>query len=440
MIGGYTKSSRLALLAAMGLIGGVASAQAADLGGNCCADLEERVAELEATTARKGNRKVSLEVSGFVHQGIMWFDGAAGNDSTSTKVKESNTYVGINRPEANSRFRFVGKASINAKMNAGYLMEFQVNAGSNSDSFAAATDDTTNGLSVRHSAWWIEHKDMGKVWVGQTSQATDGITEIQLSNTGHFANQNTAAGAGLLAVSNAVGGTNRSLFNFMGGISTDNAQIGEGNRRNVVKYESPALAGFILSAAAGEDDMWDVALRYAGEFSGIKVAFGIGYESTTEGPSASTERNCITSGIDSRCQQLGLSGSVMHVPTGLFVNGFYGWRKDDNVTVANQDDTSTRWGVMAGIEQNWLGIGKTTVYGEYVNWDIGANNTFNSTGLAGAEMTMWGLGLNQSIDAAAMDLYVQYRSYQDISTFTNAGVSTGFSDVQMIMAGGIIKF
>ena len=33
-------------------------AKAADLGGDCCADLEERVAELEATTARKGNKKV----------------------------------------------------------------------------------------------------------------------------------------------------------------------------------------------------------------------------------------------------------------------------------------------------------------------------------------------------------------------------------------------
>jgi hypothetical protein len=43
-------------------------AKAADLGGNCCADLEERVAELEATTARKGNRKVSLTLSGYVSQ------------------------------------------------------------------------------------------------------------------------------------------------------------------------------------------------------------------------------------------------------------------------------------------------------------------------------------------------------------------------------------
>ena len=47
------------------------SVLAADLGGDCCADLEERVAVLEATTARKGNRKVSLNISGWVNQGSL---------------------------------------------------------------------------------------------------------------------------------------------------------------------------------------------------------------------------------------------------------------------------------------------------------------------------------------------------------------------------------
>ena len=63
----FNSASRTALIAAAGLLlGGVAmpSAKAADLGGNCCADLEERVAELEATTARKGNRKMSLTITG----------------------------------------------------------------------------------------------------------------------------------------------------------------------------------------------------------------------------------------------------------------------------------------------------------------------------------------------------------------------------------------
>lgn len=52
---------QLALLAALGLFAG-SPASAADLGGDCCADLEERIAELEATTVRKGNRKVKLEI------------------------------------------------------------------------------------------------------------------------------------------------------------------------------------------------------------------------------------------------------------------------------------------------------------------------------------------------------------------------------------------
>ncbi|RTL61093.1 MAG: porin, partial [Hyphomicrobiales bacterium] len=43
-------TSRLAMASAVGILLSLGSAKAADLGGNCCADLEERVAELEATT------------------------------------------------------------------------------------------------------------------------------------------------------------------------------------------------------------------------------------------------------------------------------------------------------------------------------------------------------------------------------------------------------
>ena len=81
-----------ALVAAGVLAGGIrhASASAADLGGNCCADLEERIAELEATTARKGNRKVSLTVSGWVGQQVMcWDDGAESNVYVTDSVRRS---------------------------------------------------------------------------------------------------------------------------------------------------------------------------------------------------------------------------------------------------------------------------------------------------------------------------------------------------------------
>ena len=100
MFGGVGKSAGWAtILGTVGFVlSGSVSAKAADLGGDCCADLEERVAELEATTARKGNRKVSLTVSGWVNEAVFaWDDGT-----------EQNVYEGTNNLEQ-SRFRFAAR-------------------------------------------------------------------------------------------------------------------------------------------------------------------------------------------------------------------------------------------------------------------------------------------------------------------------------------------
>ena len=99
MNGGMTKAAAHGAIAVLaGLLLSTASAQAADLGGNCCADLEERVAELEATTARKGNRRMSLTVSGQVTRSILyWNDG-----------DNSGTYAGLDNHNQSTRFVFSG--------------------------------------------------------------------------------------------------------------------------------------------------------------------------------------------------------------------------------------------------------------------------------------------------------------------------------------------
>src|ERR1044072_6905839 len=77
-------SRRMGTAALLGLAA-VSRAGAADLGANCCADLEERIAELEATTARKGNRQVSVVISGTINQSALtWDDGKASNIYTVT--------------------------------------------------------------------------------------------------------------------------------------------------------------------------------------------------------------------------------------------------------------------------------------------------------------------------------------------------------------------
>src|SRR5262245_59788439 len=113
MNGGPTKAASHATIAALaGLLLRMGSAKAADLGGNCCADLEERVAELEATTVRKGNRRVSLTVSGQVNRSLLYWDDGFQSDLYS-----------VDNAIANSRFRFTGSAKINSELTAGFYME-----------------------------------------------------------------------------------------------------------------------------------------------------------------------------------------------------------------------------------------------------------------------------------------------------------------------------
>src|SRR6476661_3677045 len=146
MIGGLlSNTSRLALVAVAGLfVGGVAmpSAKAADLGGDCCADLEERVAELEATTARKGNRKMGLTITGQVHRTVLWYD-----DGYSTK-----TYYGLDSTNSSSRFVFNGSARVTPKVTMGFEIMIEIEAGGTSSKVNQFDEDGKVGNQISGTA------------------------------------------------------------------------------------------------------------------------------------------------------------------------------------------------------------------------------------------------------------------------------------------------
>ena len=73
MIGGLTKTtSRLAIASVIAAFEST-GAMAADLGGDCCSDLEERVAELEATTEAIAKRLVVLVSPPIISISTLWF-------------------------------------------------------------------------------------------------------------------------------------------------------------------------------------------------------------------------------------------------------------------------------------------------------------------------------------------------------------------------------
>lgn len=452
--------AQCALLAALGIFTvGTAPATAADLGGNCCADLEERIAELEATTARKGNRKVSLEVSGHVNEAILWWDDGV----------ESNAGVYTN-DDARTRFRFKGDAKIADGWKAGYLMEFGVRS-HNSKRFDQDNPqgEAPGSIDVRHSVWYIDSKKFGRVWVGKTGGASESITEMNLAATKDILKYSDQEDVGL------------GLFTLVDGASTGGVswrrlirgggdQPGEGRRHNLVRYDTPELMGFTGTASWGEDDAWELGLRYKGEFGDFKMAAGIAYGENRDITSSEPAFQCVgnnqrtadgavvetnTAIADASCKQLGGSVSVMHAPTGIYVNFGAGYMQDDVIGLdpgagairgaGVVDDRSEFYAIEAGIERKFVDLGKTTIFGQYYQNDGGSQDrTFRVNGVGGdivnSELQSFGLGVVQGIDAAAMHVYLTYRHYEGEVTAGADLTKFELDNLDVVMGGAIIRF
>jgi predicted porin len=393
-------TSRFALVAAAGILLGAAvtPAKAADLGGGCCADLEERVAELEATTARKGNRVVSLQVYGQVNKALLiWDDGV-----------DSDAYI-VDNDASSSRFGFSGKGQIKPGWTAGFKIEAEVDsAASNTvgqDGFVVKKDKDekdvkTNGddgerkteLNVRRVESWIESEKFGRVSIGLISGAVDDIGLIDLAGTSSN-NQDNFWNNGF-AIRLSDGASSGLIWN-------DIAPSLDRGREDAIRYDTPSIYGFIVSAAWGEDDYWDVALRFKKEWNSIRVAAGVGYLNDRDD----------NAGSDEEVESVRGSISLMHVPTGIYGNFAY----YDNQSDINAQDGEFYYFAL-GIAKNWTGYGNTIVYGEYGNYD-GFNEgnkvaELDDAELTGSEVTYYGVGIEQKFDSSALSIYANAKYYE----------------------------
>ena len=406
------------------------------------------------------------------------------NDGT-----QSDMYIG-DTGNLTSRFRFVGSAKISPEITAGFLYEGawtannvgggnQLNGGEDlgqsggcnaSTGTLPGTNNNSGCPHLRDSTVWLRHAKLGMVKLGYGSTATDnlilidlgqqgvaGTPDVALHNSGYILRGNN----GLLAGATSV--------NWGAAIRGHEAY--DTARRNHILYETPTLLGFTLQGAVAEDNFWDVALRYAGEFGGFRIAAGIGYMEDTE--FNATHQLLVQNGAlcvqncDVKVRDVKGSASILHVPTGLFVTGSAANRE---LSGAQFGVASSRyagpdagyWHIAAGISQNFFGIGKTVVFGEYgehknsliqnafltaatgINNCTAANVVTNSN--CSNKVTEWGVALVQYVDAAAMELFATYKNYSfDTNAFT--GVNTtlnrsngGVHDLQIIMVGTKLNF
>ena len=259
---------------------------------------------------------------------------------------------------------------------------------------------------MRRSAVWLE-SSLGRVTVGKFSLATDAITEIDTSNSG--------IASRMLSIEPVWSYIGLSGLPLIGG-NLLNPMPFHDLRAEVIRYDSPAMACFTASASWGGgqtlpgDDLWDAALRYAGEFGGFRVAAGAGYRVEQYGNLLSLPEQRTVSG----------SASAMHMASGFFATVAAASQKDNPIF----GDIRT-WHTKAGWQKNVFSIGNTTIYGEY------ADHKLNKLPDMNVNSSFIGAGAVQAIDAAAMDLFFSVRQYK-------SDVFSG--DASVILGGARIAF
>jgi hypothetical protein len=225
-----------------------------------------------------------------------------------------------------------------------------------------------------------------------------------------------------------------------------------------------------VSGGWGEDDFWDVAARYAGEWAGFKVAASAAYTQWTpdfRGPTG------LANNIDNTDYfQAGLY--VEHIPSGVFGYGAYGRIQTDGVTNAvagigcsggflapacagtggnNIKDGDTYY-VKGGLRRRWHPLGHTVMYGEYGRYDDSMSDALINWGIDSSETTVWGLGVVQEIDSAAMSMWLSYRHVDTdlgncnfartapnvFGTCHTQGGDLSVEDFQYVKFGALINF
>ena len=415
-------------------------------------DVDERITDLENTTARKGNSNVTLEVSGWINRMIMAYDDGRKRDA----------FI-VDNVASRSRLEFNGYAKIARGWSAGYYMGIGLDDAASND-FDQLDLRGENKIDLRHSAWWLRNSMLGTVTLGYTSTATDNVI---LDDTGGImpGAQNIATIGGSLIVRHAdepeLGDdsliTRTDLNDFSAGASVDTL------RRNNVRYDTPrfnVLGGRMeLSAAWGEDDFYDASLWYRKSWNDWRFRGGVGYlrDRTTPAGRDTSRRD--------REEWKG-SASLLHIPSGLFGTVAYVHREFNGFDPSNQavfGENTT--GVVTppgtnrppidylytayGIRRGFSSIGETTIYGEYAQVDDAITGLYEA-GITGevtdSRLTMFGAAISQNIDAAAIDVYAGFRMYQfeaeGVRVFNNVQrwVGEPLTDISIAYSGMRIKF
>lgn len=397
-------------------------------GVGCCSELTEldkRVKRLEDKAVEGTSKK--LFISGQVNRAIMW-----ANDGV-----QKNTVHGDN-DNTSSRIIVSGQAAYNDDLSFGATVGFKAtpnSTGAVQVHNAVTSSASESRIGVRQADVTIQSKRYGTLIIGHGTLASYGTHfDTHLSGAYNFMEPYTMGG-NLLFRNKAAGGASFALtpaYIFNPG---DGANIS--GRADRIRYDSPSFAGFSMRTSHGyhfRGDIWDVALRYAGEFSGWKFAANTSF--TRSDTREADTGNVGVNGIGVRYDNIAASAGALapfsitgKKDTGIALRFSYANR--DYKNVRNKDGRSLRW--VLSYKDMFCDMGMTTFegsFGHYKNMVLVTNPAQVIIGKS------WIFGVQQNIDGVGAEVYLSYAN-QNLKV-KNSGQK--YRDQDIVLAGARVKF
>ena len=346
---------------------------------------------------------VDFKISGQINRAILWGDNGEDNDTKFVDNDNSST-----------RFRFTGGNDFGEAWRVGIVWENQMESNSSSDTdidIGTNGDTTDVTFTERKMEFYVNHKQFGRLTLGQGDTASNSTSEVDLSGTTVIAYSSLSDLAGAFSFrdsdDNPILGTGGAtarvgnVFSNFDGFS----------RRDRIRYDTPKFGPVFFSGSYMNGQSWDVAGRFAYEWEGIgKLAAAAHY----------------TGAENQRDPYSQYSGSISFLhSSGISLTGAYGARDFDDSPTRGNDDTWSAYGKVGYKFGKWA-FSVDYSYAEDVNQN---DDEATSVG-AHAVWNTW----------ESVELYGGYR-WHDLDRGITDPTNTGNAeDIHAVMVGARVKF
>jgi hypothetical protein len=336
-----------------------------------------------------GGERIKLAISGQVNRAVNMVD-----DGKSTKAY----YVDNDNSE--SRVRFVGTAGATNDLTIGSQIELSI-APNKAGEVNQNNEENNNIFDQRQTEVYFDSKRFGKLSIGKGHTASYTTATVDLSRTGviSYATIADTAGGMLFRQTSDDSLTNVRIvdaFNSFDGL----------NRRDRVRYDTPAFYGFRLATSAVSDQRYDAALRWGGQGYGFKAAGAAGFAYPNQ---------------DDADFQYDGSFSLLHEDTGLNLTLSAGWLERDN-----QGDAQNLYGKLGWLTR-FFSFGETAFGVDYtrsLNLPTGRDEGY-SVGAAAV----------QSFEEYGTEFYLLYRLHS-----LDRDVAPSVQDISAVSIGSRVRF